>query len=193
MSPTMLKFSLPLAILALAACGQGGGDAAPAANETAAPAASSSGEAAPAMANSANLWRNGETVALDTQVAHPNGVVLQLTSIQSRPTETVIGVRVINGRDREISLNQFNRNRNGYIVIESGERLYLSSPAGNANLAIPAGQTMEGELVFLGRLPPTPSAILILNENNSTDSQHTWHPGFRIPLPLSGDAAPAAS
>ncbi len=191
MTPTLLKISLPLAILALAACGQSDGDSAPA--EEGAPAASA-GEAAPA--NTANLWRGGEVVPLDTQVAHPNGVVLQLTSIQSRPTETVVAMRVINGREREISLNRFNSNRNGYIVVDSGERLYLSAPAGNPRLSVPAGQTMEGELVFLGRLPTANSAILILNENGQTDSEYTDTPAFRITLPLSGGAAapaPAAS
>ena len=128
---------------------------------------------------------------LDLQVAHPSGVVLQLTSLQSRDTETVLGVRVINGDDREISLNRSN-NRNGYLVIESGERLYLSPPQGNPRLTIQPGQTLEGELVFLGRLPPTPSAILVLNENSSMDSPYTQTPGFRINLPLAGAAQAGA-
>ncbi len=185
MSP-MLKLGLPFAVVALAACGQGEGDA-PAEGGVSAPP-SSQPATVTTEDGAANLWRGGETVSLDTQVAHPNGVVLQLTSIQSRPTETVVGVRVINGRDREIDLNRFNRNRNGYIVVDSGERLYLSSPAGNPRLSVPAGQTMEGELVFLGRLPQVGSAILILNENSQTDNEHTTTPGFRIPLPLT-DAA----
>ena len=188
MSPTMFKLSLPLAVLALAACGQGGGDAAPVASDTGAPASATSS----APASSANLWRGGEVVPLDVQVAHPSGAVLQLTSIQSRPTETVIAMRVINGRDREISLNRFNSNRNGYVVVDSGERLYLSAPAGNPRLSVPAGQTMEGELVFLGRLPTANSAILILNENGQTDSEHTNTPAFRITLPLSGAGAATA-
>src|SRR5690606_20665513 len=146
------------------------------------------------VANSAgapSLWQGGAQVPLDLQVAHPSGVVLQLTSLQSRDTETVLGVRVINGDDRQISLNRSN-NRNGYLVIESGERLYLSPPQGNPRLTIQPGQTLEGELVFLGRLPPTPSAILVLNENSSMDSPYTQTPGFRINLPLAGAAQAGA-
>src|SRR5690606_1964085 len=109
-----------------------------------------------------------------------------LTSLQSRPTETAVGVRVINGRDREIQLNRFNNNRDGYIVVDSGERIYLSPPGNNPRLSIQAGQTLEGELVFLGRLPQGQSAILVLNENSSTDSQYTSNPAFRIDLPLQG-------
>ncbi len=144
----------------------------------------------------ANLWAGGRSVPLDIQVAHPNGVVLQLTSLQSRATETAVGIRVLNGRDREVHLNRFN-NRDGYIVMDTGERIYLSPPAGNTDLALPAGQTLEGELVFLGRLPQGRNAILILNENSTGDNQYSTTPGFRINLPLeqlaSGQApAPAA-
>lgn len=170
---------IAVSLAALAACGQ----------ESAAPAngseiANTSAGGATA-ANSTSLWAGGEQRPLDVQSAHPNGVVLQLTSIQSRPTETVVGMRVINGRDREIELNRFN-NRNGYLVLDTGERLYLSPPASNRTMSVPAGQTLEGELVFLGRMPPVPSAVLILNENSSNDSQYSTTPGFRIDLPLGG-------
>lgn len=165
--------------------------------EPAADVAAAGAQAAPQTnaANSAGsptLWQSGAQVPLDLQVAHPNGVVLQLTSLQSRDTETVVGVRVINGDDKEIRLNRFN-NRDGYIVVESGERLYLSPPKGNPQLAIQPGQTLEGELVFLGRLPQTQSAILVLNENSSTDSEHTQVPGFRINLPLAAPAPAGAT
>ncbi|SOB78707.1 hypothetical protein SAMN06297144_0174 [Sphingomonas guangdongensis] len=138
------------------------------------------------------LWANGAKKALDLQSAHPNGVVLQLTSVQSRPTETVLGVRVINGRDRAIELNRFNSNRDGYLALDTGERLYLSPPGNNPRLSVEAGQTLEGELVFLGKLPQSQSAVLILNENGQTDSQYTTTPGYRINLPLGTVAGAAA-
>lgn len=178
--------ALPAAtlVLMLTACGQEATTTAPAssddAQQTTAPAA------APAASNAsgANLWNGGEPAPLDIQVAHSNGVVLQLTSLQSRATETVVGVRVINGREREVNLNRFNNNRHGYLVVDSGERIYLSPPPGNPRISIQAGQTLEGELVFLGRLPPGQSAVLVLNENASTDNRFTTDPGFRINLPL---------
>lgn len=145
-------------------------------------------EPQPGRPNGGSLWQGGDQRPIDIQSAHPNGVVLQLTSIQSRPMETAIGIRVLNGRDRAIELNRFN-SRNGYIVLDSGERLYLSPPANNTKVSIPAGQTFEGELVFLGRLPPVQSAVLILNENASADNEHTSTPGFRIDLPLTGAAS----
>ncbi len=142
--------------------------------------------AATAAAGTATLWNGGAAKPLDLQVAHPNGTVLQLTSLQSRLTDTAVGVRVINGRDRDVDLNRFNSNRDGYILLDSGERLYLSPPATNTRLTIPAGQTFEGELVFLGRLPTARTAVLVMNENSSGTSEYTTTPQFRVDLPLAG-------
>lgn len=172
-------------VFLLSACGQEASSDAPA-TEVAEPVVSAGGAPAVQQAGAtASLWNAGGQQDLDLQFAHPNGVVLQLTSLQSRPTETAIGISVINGRDREIQLNRFN-NRDGFIVLDNGERLYLSPPAHNSRMSVPGGQTLEGELVFLGRLPPVQSAVLILNENASTDNRHTNSPGFRIELPLAG-------
>jgi predicted small lipoprotein YifL len=190
MLKTIVQTVAPIAlVMTLAACGQGTNEAAtPAENDATTNA--SRAETPNAGATSA-LWRGGESVPLDIQVAHPNGTVLQLTSLQSRQTETVVGIRVINGDNREVRLNRFNRNRDGYIVVDSGERIYLSPPGSNSDLTVQPGQTMEGELVFLGRLPQAQSAILVLNENSATDNEHTDTPGFRINLPLQDGAAAA--
>lgn len=179
--------------LLAAACGQADPEGTAGADgqvQNAASAQAANGEAT--SSGTVSLWRNGAKIPLDLQVAHPNGVVLQLTSLQSRETETVVGVRVINGDDREVDLNRFN-NRDGYIVVESGERLYLSPPSVNTSLAVQPGQTLEGELVFLGRLPATQNAVLVLNENSSVDSEHTRVPGFRIDLPLADVASAEAA
>ncbi|MET1757006.1 hypothetical protein ABVV53_16315 [Novosphingobium sp. RD2P27] len=135
---------------------------------------------------SAKQWNNGAVKPLDIQVAHPNGAVLQLTSLQSRPTDTVVGLRVINGRTRDVELNRSPSNRTSYLLLETGERLYLSPPPSNPRLSIPTGQTFEGQLVFLGRLEPVNAAVLVLNENHQTDNEHTTTPGFRIDLPVAG-------
>jgi len=173
------KYLILMLAMALAACGQEGG-----ASENNAASVTGDAPTGTAAAGAPTLWGDGKPMPLEIQTAHPNGVVLQLTSIQSRLTETVVGVRVINGRDRSVELNRFNNNRDGYLALDTGERLYLSPPPSNARLNIEAGQTLEGELVFLGRLPPTQTAVLVLNENSQTDNQYTTTPGFRINLPL---------
>lgn len=181
---TVPKLAISLAFAAvLTACQQ---PAAPKADGDAAGNA-----VVPAVASAPNLWNGGQARPLDIQVAHPNGAVLQLTSLQSRPTDTVVGIRVINGRDQDIDLNRYNSSRDGYLLLDSGERLYLSPPSTNMRLSIPAGQTFEGELVFLGRMPAIDSAVLVLNEDGSRDNQNTATPGFRIDLPLATGQAGA--
>lgn len=135
----------------------------------------------------ASTWNGGAAKSLEIQVAHPNGVVLQVTSLQSRPTDTAVGIRVINGRDQEIDLNRFPNNRNSFLLLESGERLYLSPPVSNTRLTVPAKQTFEGELVFLGRMPPVRSGVMVLNDQSSGDATYSTTPGFRIDLPLADD------
>lgn len=164
------------ALLLVTACDQ------PAQTDTGTVAAAPMGPtAAPGPSDN---WNAGQIKPLSLQVAHPNGTVLQLTSIQSRDMDTAVGVRVINGRERDIDLNRFNTARNGFLQLDTGEKLYLSPPATNNRLTVPAGQTFEGELVFLGRLPAVNSGILVLNENSSADSESTTTPGFRVDLPL---------
>ena len=148
------------------------------------------GSPATSAVASASAWNGGQAKPLSIQVAHPNSTVLQVTSIQSGEMDTRVGVRVINGRDKDIDLNRFNNNRDGYLLLGTGEKLYLSPPPTNTKLSVPAGQTFEGELVFLGRLPATDAAILVLNEN-AGDSEYTDTPGFRVDIPLG--TAPAAA
>lgn len=134
------------------------------------------------------LIGGGRPVTLSTQATHPGGMVLQLTSLQAKPTETVIGITAINGDTDEQKLNVWPNNRNAFIVSGNGERFYLSPPPTNPDLTIQPGQRMEGQLVFLGRLPEGQSATLVLNETNSTTNRYDNSPGFRIDLPLSNAA-----
>ncbi|GLI99069.1 hypothetical protein [Sphingobium sp. BS19] len=174
------KFLVLLASgLALSACDQN-----PDGNRTAIVTDNAADAGAANNSGGSTLWNGGQAKALEIQVAHPNGVVLQATSLQSRQTDTAVGIRVINGRDREIDLNRFPNNRNGFLLLESGERLFLSPPVSNTRLTVPAGQTFEGELVFLGRLPKVRTGVMVLNEQSSGDNQFSTTPGFRIDLPL---------
>lgn len=123
--------------------------------------------------------------ALDLQVVHPNGVVFQVGSVQAKGDETVVGLTVLNGRDREVELLSGNEDNN-YLVADGGEKLPLVPPAGNTRLAVPAGQTVDIQLVFTGELPRGETATVVLNENGSGDSQSTSNPRFQARLPLDG-------
>lgn len=136
----------------------------------------------------AQLFGGGKPMPLTVQVTSPGGMVLQLTSIQAKPTETVVGVIAINGDDDEQKLNAWPNNKQAYIITSSGERLYLSPPQANPELQVGAGQRMEGQLVFLGRLPQGGGGTLILNDGDINTNQYDNSPGFRIPLPLKAAA-----
>jgi outer membrane protein OmpA-like peptidoglycan-associated protein len=122
--------------------------------------------------------------ALDAQVLHPNGTVIQLVAIKAAGDRTLVTIRVLNGRERQITLNR--GRENSYLLSDSGEKLFLVPPAGNPNLAVPAGQVMDGALVFSGALPRSERATLLLNENGSADGAFSASPRFQIALPLSG-------
>lgn len=180
----LLILVAPLAVLG--ACSMSSDDGSADANALA------SGNAATLVPEQAGmidqLIGGGAPVALTAQSAHPSGMILQLTSLQAKPTETVIGMTVINGDSDEQKLNAYPNNRNAFIVTGAGERFYLSPPPTNPELAIQPGQRMQGELVFLGRLPKGQNATLVLNETSSSPNRYTNQPGFRMDLPLT-DAA----
>ena len=106
---------------------------------------------------------------LSLQVAHPNGTVLQVTSVQSGDMDTSVGVRVINGRDKDVDLNRFNNNR---AAICSSTRVSSTSRRRRPIQVYRRGADIREKLVFLGRLQDVNSAILVLNENSSTDNEH---------------------
>ncbi|MHA6318510.1 hypothetical protein ACXYN8_12725 [Altererythrobacter sp. CAU 1778] len=129
------------------------------------------------------LFGAGEPMPLDIQVAHPNKTVVQLTSLQVKPSETIIHAIISNGRDREIELNSYSQN-NTYIVTGDGQKLYLSAPPTNSDLTIQPGQRIEADLVFLGELPKGTDATLMINNGNQTSNEYTSNPGFRLVLPV---------
>ncbi len=132
------------------------------------------------------LGRGGEGAPLALQVAHSNGVVLQALSARVGRERTLVGVRIINGRDREIELSP--GTDNSYLLTDSGNKLLLIASTTNANLAVPAGQTIDAALVFSGELDRQGTATLVLNEDGSSDSVNSSRPKFQIAMPLDGVA-----
>lgn len=126
----------------------------------------------------------GGGAPVDTQAVHANGAVLQVLSVQSSGERTLVSVRVINGRDREVELNA--GTENSYIVTDSGEKLLLVPSPTNADLAVPPGKTMDGALVFAGAVPSSGTATLMLNASDSIDNKYSNSPRFEVELPLTG-------
>lgn len=125
-----------------------------------------------------------EGAALDAQIVHPSGLVLQVLSIRAGSDRVLVNVRVMNPRDREIALNS--GRENSYLLAGGGEKLLLAPSAGNPRVTIPSGQTMDAALVFAGTLPRSDRVTLVLNENGSADSPYASSPRFQLALPLDG-------
>ncbi len=131
-----------------------------------------------------SLLSGSDGAPLNAQIVHPGGTVLQLLSIEADNDRVLVTVRAMNARAREIVLNS--GRENSYILTESGEKLFLVPPAGNPTLAVPSGKTMDGTLVFSGKLARSDRATMVLNENGSVDSLYTSSPRFQLAMPLEG-------
>ena len=132
----------------------------------------------------AKLFGGGKPMPLDVQQQAANGMILYVTSIQAKPTETVLGVKVVNGADRDVMLDWSDQKT---FLAAGGQKFFVSPPVENKNLKVVGGATMEGDLVFLGRLPRSGTVTLVINEGQS-DSQYNNTPGLSVPLPTT-DAA----
>lgn len=132
------------------------------------------------------LGGTGDAAPLNLQTAHANGVVLQTLSARIGRETTLINVRILNGRDREIELSP--GSDNSFLLTDTGDKLLLVPSASNANLAVPAGQTIDAALVFAGELPREGRATLVLNEDGSADSVNSNRPKFQLAIPLDGAA-----
>lgn len=178
----MLRSLSPIAVAALLGLAACSGDEKAKAPETADKAADLTPEAG---VNVAALWGGGKAMPLTMQVRHPNGVILQPLSIQAKPTETVVRVRVINGSKSEISLAFFD---NKTYLLAGTERFDISAPLDNPKLKIQPSQTVEGEFVYIGRIPDVAEVRLVFNEGMSGDGEYTREPSMVVPIPMASAA-----
>lgn len=132
------------------------------------------------------LFNRGEPMALDMVGQHESGMVVRLTGIQAKPTETIVNAEFVNGAESDKAMNQFGRGT--YLQTVEGRKLALSAPPGNENLSIEAGARMDGELVFMGRIPEDDSILLMINEGEENSNRVDATPGFRFEIPLAAEA-----
>lgn len=166
--------------LVLAGC-SGGGEMAATNGATAENVADTSPEG-PSM--TAKLFGGGKPMPLTVQQPFANGMILYVTSMQAKATETVLHVKVVNGADRDVSLDWADQKT---FLVAGGKKFFLSPPVENERLKITDGATMEGDLVFLGTLPEGGAVTLVINDGQS-DSQYNTTPGISIPLPVTSAA-----
>jgi len=127
---------------------------------------------------SARLFGGGKPVALSQQKVLQNGMVVNLTSFQAKADESVLGVRIVNGAERDVDLDWSDHKT---FLVANGQKFWLSPPVENKDLKVTQGSKMEGELVFLGAIPKGATVTLVVNDGMS-DSQYSGQPGFSMQL-----------
>ena len=130
---------------------------------------------APAAAASA-------AVPVRAQASIPLGVTIVTRSIERG--EDAVVVTVIASFDSRQTNSVMLANEPTFLRFGEDQRLSLRQPADNRDLRIRNGQSMEGQLVFPGFLPPeTREVTLVFNDGQ--DASDISAPGLslRIPLP----------
>lgn len=125
------------------------------------------------------------TFEVDKQVNHPNGTVLWVRSLETRPDGVVLDMRITTS-SREVSLN---RNNSMQLIDERGARYRVVAPPDNPDLTVAAATQIEGRVFFAGRLQPGVSRVtLLVNDGvgGSPQSRSTSLPELRIEMPLGG-------
>ncbi|MBV7427496.1 MULTISPECIES: hypothetical protein [unclassified Acidovorax] len=72
-----------------------------------------------------------------------------------------------------------------YLQDESGARLHIKRPDNNRDITIREGETLDGQLVFMGAVAPSARKLkLVFNDGNQGDN--IVAPGLVVDLPLQG-------
>lgn len=148
----------------------------PAAPSAAAPAA----QPAPAAPAAAAAPRK-QTLAI--QGVAPAGVTVRVKGVEMGADATVLDVSI--SFANRITDTTMLALADTYLQDESGARLHIKRPDNNRDITIREGETLDGQLVFMGAVPPAARKLkLVFNDGNQGDN--IVAPGMVIDLPLQG-------
>lgn len=166
-------------VLALAACSRQEKTAdAPASPETAIAAAANT----PVTAEP----RQTRSVPVDVQGVTDVGATVRVKSVDLAEDVTVLNVSI--SFAGKMTNNVEMASTPTYIQLPSGQKLMLKAPEGNPNMNIVNGDTMNGQLVFMGAVPRDAQRIaVVFNEGSTSDS--IIGPFLRLDVPLTAKAA----
>ena len=132
--------------------------------------------AAPAAAEA------GRKVVVNAQASSPMGLTVRVKQVELAADATILTVSISLGGDQTIFTSLVDANT--YLLDEAGNRLMPKLPEDNRFLRVRKGETLEGELVFMGALPANARQVeWVINEGNAPDN--TSGPGLKLSLPIS--------
>ena len=176
--------------LLLAACKDRAAEAPAAAPAATAPAAVQPPPAAPAVAAAPATTAPPPTAAaaskrvpLQVQGVAPAGVTVRVKAVEIGADATVLDVSI--SFANRITDTTMLALADTFLQDESGARLHIKRPDNNRDITIREGETLDGQLVFMGAVPPTARKLkLVFNEGNQGDN--IVAPGLVVELPLAG-------
>lgn len=176
------------AALLLAACKDRAADAPPTAAPAPAPAAIPA-PATPAVAPAATpaaapaSTAAPKKVPLSIQGVAPAGVTVRVKAVEIGADATVLDVSI--SFANRITDTTMLALADTYLQDESGARLHIKRPDNNRDITIREGETLDGQLVFMGAVAPSARKLkLVFNDGNQGDN--IVAPGLVIDLPLQG-------
>ncbi|AVP57197.1 DUF4352 domain-containing protein [Pulveribacter suum] len=184
--------ALALAALALAGCKDQAASTQPPpsapALAPAAPPAAPPAPAAPAVeppaappAAPAASAATPRKLPLGVQGVAPAGVTVRVKGIELGSDATVLDVSI--SFANRITDSTMLALADTFLEDEGGARLHIKRPDGNRDITIREGQTLDGQLVFLGSVPVTARKLrLVFNDGN--DGDNIVAPGLVMELPL---------
>lgn len=126
-----------------------------------------------------------EDVDLDISKSHPNGAVIQLQQVRFTANTIELEVEILNGRDGPIQLNGGLNSRRLHVGDDVGNEYPFSPPTDNEAVEVAEGESLEGTLVFLGRVDREATELTV-HSYGGADNQSPGFPGvdMDIVIPL---------
>lgn len=155
---------------------------------TAAPSVSAAPATVPAVAQSAPPVAAAPTAApkrvpLSIQGVAAAGVTVRVKAVEIGADATVLDVSI--SFANRITDTTMLALADTYLQDESGARLHIKRPDNNHDITIREGETLDGQLVFMGAVSPSARKLkLVFNEGNQGDN--IVAPGLVVDLPLPG-------
>lgn len=145
-----------------------------------APAASTSALASTASTASTKV---PQRVPLQVQGVAAAGVTVRVKAVEMGADATVLDVSI--SFANRITDSTMLALADTYLQDEGGARLHIKRPDSNRDLTIREGQTLDGQLVFMGAVAPKARKLkLVFNEGHEGDNLVA--PGLVVDLPLQG-------
>lgn len=120
---------------------------------------------------------------MGVQGVAPAGVTVRVKGVEIGGDATVLDVSI--SFANRITDTTMLALADTYLQDESGAKLHIKRPDSNRDLTIREGETLNGQLVFMGSVPTSAKQLkLVFNDGNKGDN--IVAPGLAFDLPLQG-------